>query len=139
MNLPRSGYQELGYANNTNEVRKLLGLTGYYRSTKGGYGFPVSRLKVGMEKTSSPKTKGGNERLSIPIVRVEIMLQAYLEVARRNGRPRELNRVNTKGLSSGNFDDDICHYPGKANTVIGAVVSDAVISEAFLRSYPVPF
>ncbi|GKA87105.1 hypothetical protein Tco_0808816 [Tanacetum coccineum] len=91
MNLPRSGYQELGYANNTNEVRKLLGLTGYYRSTKGGHGLLVPRLKVGMDKTSSPKTKGGNGRLSIPIVRVEVVLQAYLEVARRNGRSCSLD------------------------------------------------
>ncbi|GKC45003.1 hypothetical protein Tco_1062725, partial [Tanacetum coccineum] len=59
MYLLRLGYQELGYANNTNEVRKLLGLT----STKGGHGLPVPRLKVGMDKTSSPKTKGGNGRL----------------------------------------------------------------------------
>nr|GEW43179.1 hypothetical protein [Tanacetum cinerariifolium] len=59
-------YQELVHANNTNEVRELLGLIGHYR-----------RLKVGMEKTSSLETKGGNKRLSILIVGVEAVLFFY--------------------------------------------------------------
>ncbi|GJW73445.1 hypothetical protein Tco_0132815 [Tanacetum coccineum] len=60
--------KELGHANNTNEVRQLLGLTGYYQR------FASPEVESGNGEDSSPKIEDGNGRLSIPIIGLKAVL-----------------------------------------------------------------
>ncbi|GJT55395.1 hypothetical protein Tco_0990449 [Tanacetum coccineum] len=74
MTLPRSKLSGVGSRQQYQQSETTLRIDWVLSKYRGRPSFASSEFEVGMEKTYSPKTEGGNGRLSILIVRVEAVM-----------------------------------------------------------------